>query len=254
MKSGGEQNIFILMSSSLSSPLWAQAAFTLISLLGLSSLLSTLSVSLAFLHRNFQDRSRLYPGLVGLLAITISLSLLSFWSMTSASISELIIWAVERLSFLVQGFILATIGWVVGINNIAQRISSARGQFGMMYSCYASVAPVVLLISTVLISLHNLHQRDLTVGCLVLLLFLSCLLTPAAVIVLIKLRRGNQLQLSCKQIWLQEILGRRVDGEPEKSLTNSYRNFERCDPSLSVVNIRSQENCASFYRETGPRF
>ena len=231
--SQAEGNLFVLITESVSSPVWCQAAFALISVLGLCSVLSTISVSVTFLHQNYQAPSRLYPVIVGIITIAISCSLFSFWSWTSAYSSELTLWVVERLSFLVQIFILATIGWIVSLDNIIQRQSRGGGRLGGMFTCYALTAPVALLLLAVLIFSHDIHKRDLTVGTLALVVMLSCILIPSIVVITNKLRQGKKQNWPWKEIWGQNILGRnRI--EVRDGPADSYHKFERCDQTFDL--------------------
>ena len=246
--SGAEENVLVLVTESFTSPVWCQAAFVLISVLGLVSVFSTLSVSLSFLHHNYQTSARLYPAIVGILAITISLSLLSFWSSTSAYSKELTIWTVERLSFLVHTFIMATIGWIVGVSNIT------GGQFGRGYTFYGLISPLLFLVLTLLIFLQDIQKRNLTVGGLLLVAMLCCIMIPACIVIVVKVREGKKENMPWREIWLQYILGRREKEVEDKSLTSSYRKFERCDQTFSNF-VRMKSNQSEIvYKQTLGKF
>ena len=254
MSEGGEtaevQRVF---SQSLLPPAWVQTALVLVALLGLHSLLVTVSVSLSFLQQNYPSSpspARLYPGLLSLLLLTLGLSLLPYWPATAEYSKELVSWAVERFSFLVQAVMVASLVLGVGLDNINQRMASAGGsQLGRFYKYYGGLAPLALLLLTAFLSVQDIDQRDLTVGCSVFLVMTASLFLSSAVLIINKVRSGKQKHLAWRQVWVEEVLGRRSEEVCEDSLTNSYRKFERCDlNNTSIIKIKTNHTCQAHWQ------
>ena len=168
-------------------------------------------------------------------------ALLPHWAGTKHYSREVASWAVETFSFLLQALVVASLVWGVGLDNISQRISSAgQGELGRFYKFYATLGPLALLLVTAFIAVQDIDKRDLTVGCSVFLVMTVSLFLSSAVLVIDKVRRGKQKHLAWRQIWLEEILGRRSEEVRDNSLTNSYRKFERCDlTSASIMKIKT---------------
>ena len=239
--SEGGENVFLLLTESQLPPGWVQTALVLAAVLGLHSLLVTVSLSLSVLQQTCQSSARLYPSLVCLLLLTLCLSLLPHWAGTKHYSREVASWAVETFSFLLQALVVASLVWGVGLDNISQRISSTGGgELGRFYKFYATLAPLALLLVTAFIAVQDIDKRDLTVGCSVFLVMTVSLFLSSAVLVIDKVRREKQKHLAWRQIWLEEILGRRSEEVRDNSLTNSYRKFERCDlTSASIMKIKT---------------
>ena len=234
LRSGEAENVYIVMTESLTSPAWLVTALVLVALLGLHSVLTTVSVGLAFLQQNLPAPARLWPGLVSLGLLSLSLSLLPHWATTAGYSQEMTIWTVEIFSFLVQAVIMASLAWAGGLVNTAQRTSTAGGgEISRVYQYYAATAPLALLLLTAFLSVRDIEERNITVGCLVFLVMTAILFLSSAVLVLTKVWRGKEKHLGWREIWEVEILGRRspevTDNSLTNSLTNSYRKFERCD-------------------------
>ena len=254
--SSSVESVFIIFSRSLSSDsVWSQSSFCLITFLGLASLLSTLSTPLIFIRDRFRITCHRIPAIIGVIMTTFIISILSCFSFTNSFSSNLYVWGVEKSCLVVGGLVQVTVVWIYGLNTLLEKLSAWRGKtlnimLVRFLQVFGFLAPLHL--STLgIFSLYNTGQSE---GLVILVTLLAVIILIGLVILVTKIVVGRRKKMTLDQIMVREVLGRRQSGPQAKSLTNSYRKFERCDITLTNMKLsptlRRGNSSGSLFRRS----
>merc|ERR1719342_939081 len=122
-------SVLVTVSQSLyTEVVWCQAAFCLVFLLGLASIITTLMPVLNFIQDRFRGNYQRYPPMLCVCLFVILLSLLNVSSITERFYEELLTWGLHVLSFLIGALTQVTIVWMYGLNTLIDKLASWRGQ------------------------------------------------------------------------------------------------------------------------------
>ena len=216
---------------------WYQAVFTLVSLLGLATMLTRMTVPLAVIEKQLEAGWRQVPAIIAVCLIILITALFSAFSQTEKLYSDMCGWGLDTASLIVGAGVQGTIVWGPGLAALTSRLAGAGGGARVWVSCLqlAGVAapPALLLLAalTVWTRLGD-KERAAELGMVITVLVVLVILVPATLITVRSLVRGRRSGMAWRQILSRSVLGR--GGTRDKGrLSNSYRKFERCDMTLT---------------------
>ena len=221
---------------------WCQAVFTLVSLLGLATILTKLTVPLAVIEKQLQAGWRQIPAIIAVGLIILITALSSAFSQTEKLYSAVCGWGLDTASLIVGAGVQGTVVWGPGLAALTSRLA-ARGGGGAVGGARAGLvclqlagvaAPPALLLLAALTVWTRLggEDRAAELGIVITVLVVLVILGPATLITVRSLVRGRRSGMAWRQILSRSVLGR--GGTPDQGrLSNSYRKFERCDITLT---------------------
>ena len=221
---------------------WCQAVFTLVSLLGLATILTKLTVPLAVIEKQLQAGWRQIPATIAVGLIILITALSSAFSPTEKLYSAVCGWGLDTASLIVGAGVQGTVVWGPGLAALTSRLA-ARGGGGAVGGARAGLvclqlagvaAPPALLLLAALTVWTRLggEDRAAELGIVITVLVVLVILVPATFITVRSLVRGRRSGMAWRQILSRSVLGR--GGTPDQGrLSNSYRKFERCDITLT---------------------
>ena len=221
---------------------WCQAVFTLVSLLGLATILTKLTVPLAVIEKQLQAGWRQIPATIAVGLIILITALSSAFSPTEKLYSAVCGWGLDTASLIVGAGVQGTVVWGPGLAALTSRLA-ARGGGGAVGGARAGLvclqlagvaAPPALLLLAALTVWTRLggEDRAAELGIVITVLVVLVILGPATLITVRSLVRGRRSGMAWRQILSRSVLGR--GGTPDQGrLSNSYRKFERCDITLT---------------------
>merc|ERR1712098_245440 len=188
---------------------------------------------------------------IGVCLFTIFLSLLNVSSMTERYYEEILTWGLHVLSFLVGALAQVTIVWMYGLNTLMDKLASWRGQavptpLVIFLQIFGNLSSLHLFVLMFIVIWFNYESNDIT-GVLIIVLVLCLIMFYGLVITVNGFRRGR------KEVVLQDMMGKKKE-DKRKSLTNSYRKFERCDITLTNLKLSpSQSTSGTLFRRSPKR-
>ena len=221
---------------------WCQAVFTLVSLLGLATILTKMTVPLAVIEKQLQAGWRQIPAIIAVGLIILITALSSAFSQTEKLYSAVCGWGLDTASLIVGAGVQGTVVWGPGLAALTSRLA-ARGGGGAVGGARAGLvclqlagvaAPPALLLLAALTVWTRLggEDRAAELGIVITVLVVLVILGPATLITVRSLVRGRSSGMAWRQILSRSVLGR--GGTPDQGrLSNSYRKFERCDITLT---------------------
>ena len=221
---------------------WCQAVFTLVSLLGLATILTKLTVPMAVIEKQLQAGWRQIPAIIAVGLIILITALSSAFSPTEKLYSAVCGWGLDTASLIVGAGVQGTVVWGPGLAALTSRLA-ARGGGGAVGGARAGLvclqlagvaAPLALLLLAALTVWTRLggEDRAAELGIVITVLVVLVILAPATLITVRSLVRGRRSGMAWRQILSRSVLGR--GGTPDQGrLSNSYRKFERCDITLT---------------------
>ena len=221
---------------------WCQAVFTLVSLLGLATILTKLTVPMAVIEKQLQAGGRQIPAIIAVGLIILITALSSAFSQTEKLYSAVCGWGLDTASLIVGAGVQGTVVWGPGLAALTSRLA-ARGGGGAVGGARAGLvclqlagvaAPPALLLLAALTVWTRLggEDRAAELGIVITVLVVLVILVPATFITVRSLVRGRRSGMAWRQILSRSVLGR--GGTPDQGrLSNSYRKFERCDITLT---------------------
>ena len=221
---------------------WCQAVFTLVSLLGLATILTKMTVPLAVIEKQLQAGWRQIPATIAVGLIILITALSSAFSQTEKLYSAVCGWGLDTASLIVGAGVQGTVVWGPGLAALTSRLA-ARGGGGAVGGARAGLvclqlagvaAPPALLLLAALTVWTRLggEDRAAELGIVITVLVVLVILGPATLITVRSLVRGRRSGMAWRQILSRSVLGR--GGTPDQGrLSNSYRKFERCDITLT---------------------
>ena len=221
---------------------WCQAVFTLVSLLGLATILTKLTVPMAVIEKQLQAGGRQIPATIAVGLIILITALSSAFSQTEKLYSAVCGWGLDTASLIVGAGVQGTVVWGPGLAALTSRLA-ARGGGGAVGGARAGLvclqlagvaAPPALLLLAALTVWTRLggEDRAAELGIVITVLVVLVILVPATFITVRSLVRGRRSGMAWRQILSRSVLGR--GGTPDQGrLSNSYRKFERCDITLT---------------------
>ena len=221
---------------------WCQAVFTLVSLLGLATILTKLTVPMAVIEKQLQAGWRQIPATIAVGLIILITALSSAFSQTEKLYSAVCGWGLDTASLIVGAGVQGTVVWGPGLAALISRLAARGGggavggaRAGLVCLQLAGVAatPALLLLAalTVWTRLGG-EDRAAELGIVITVLVVLVILGPATLITVRSLVRGRSSGMAWRQILSRSVLGR--GGTPDQGrLSNSYRKFERCDITLT---------------------
>ena len=221
---------------------WCQAVFTLVSLLGLATILTKLTVPMAVIEKQLQAGWRQIPAIIAVGLIILITALSSAFSPTEKLYSAVCGWGLDTASLIVGAGVQGTVVWGPGLAALTSRLA-ARGGGGAVGGARAGLvclqlagvaAPLALLLLAALTVWTRLGggDRAAELGIVITVLVVLVILGPATLITVRSLVRGRRSGMAWRQILSRSVLGR--GGTPDQGrLSNSYRKFERCDITLT---------------------
>ena len=221
---------------------WCQAVFTLVSLLGLATILTKMTVPLAVIEKQLQAGWRQIPATIAVGLIILITALSSAFSQTEKLYSAVCGWGLDTASLIVGAGVQGTVVWGPGLAALISRLA-ARGGGGAVGGARAGLvclqlagvaAPPALLLLAALTVWTRLggEDRAAELGIVITVLVVLVILGPATLITVRSLVRGRSSGMAWRQILSRSVLGR--GGTPDQGrLSNSYRKFERCDITLT---------------------
>ena len=221
---------------------WCQAVFTLVSLLGLATILTKMTVPLAVIEKQLQAGWRQIPAIIAVGLIILITALSSAFSPTEKLYSAVCGWGLDTASLIVGAGVQGTVVWGPGLAALTSRLA-ARGGGGAVGGARAGLvclqlagvaAPPALLLLAALTVWTRLGggDRAAELGIVITVLVVLVILGPATLITVRSLVRGRSSGMAWRQILSRSVLGR--GGTPDQGrLSNSYRKFERCDITLT---------------------
>ena len=221
---------------------WCQAVFTLVSLLGLATILTKMTVPMAVIEKQLQAGWRQIPAIIAVGLIILITALSSAFSQTEKLYSAVCGWGLDTASLIVGAGVQGTVVWGPGLAALTSRLA-ARGGGGAVGGARAGLvclqlagvaAPPALLLLAALTVWTRLggEDRAAELGIVITVLVVLVILGPATLITVRSLVRGRRSGMAWRQILSRSVLGR--GGTPDQGrLSNSYRKFERCDITLT---------------------
>ena len=221
---------------------WCQAVFTLVSLLGLATILTKMTVPLAVIEKQLQAGWRQIPAIIAVGLIILITALSSAFSPTEKLYSAVCGWGLDTASLIVGAGVQGTVVLGPGLAALTSRLA-ARGGGGAVGGARAGLvclqlagvaAPPALLLLAALTVWTRLggEDRAAELGIVITVLVVLVILGPATLITVRSLVRGRRSGMAWRQILSRSVLGR--GGTPDQGrLSNSYRKFERCDITLT---------------------
>ena len=221
---------------------WCQAVFTLVSLLGLATILTKLTVPLAVIEKQLQAGWRQIPAIIAVGLIILITALSSAFSPTEKLYSAVCGWGLDTASLIVGAGVQGTVVWGPGLAALTSRLA-ARGGGGAVGGARAGLvclqlagvaAPPALLLLAALTVWTRLggEDRAAELGIVITVLVVLVILGPATLITVRSLVRGRRSGMAWRQILSRSVLGRGATRDQGR-LSNSYRKFERCDITLT---------------------
>ena len=218
---------------------WCQAVFTLVSLLGLATMLTRMTVPLAVIEKQLQAGWRQVPAIIAVCLIILITALFSAFSQTEKLYSDMCGWGLDTASLIVGAGVQGTIVWGPGLAALPSRLARAGGGARVWVSCLqlAGVAapPALLLLAALTVWTRTRlgdQERAAELGIVITVLVVLVILVPAILITVRSLVRGRRSGMAWRQILSRSVLGR-GGSRDQGRLSNSYRKFERCDMTLT---------------------
>ena len=221
---------------------WCQAVFTLVSLLGLATILTKLTVPLAVIEKQLQAGWRQIPATIAVGLIILITALSSAFSPTEKLYSAVCGWGLDTASLIVGAGVQGTVVWGPGLAALTSRLAArggggavggARAGLGCLQLARVAAPPALLLLAalTVWTRLGG-EDRAAELGIVITVLVVLVILVPATFITVRSLVRGRRSGMAWRQILSRSVLGRGGTSDQGR-LSNSYRKFERCDITLT---------------------
>ena len=224
---------------------WCQAVFTLVSLLGLATMLTKMTVPLAVIEKQLEAGWRQVPAIIAVCLIILITALSSAFSQTEKLYSDMCGWGLDTASLIVGAGVQGTIVWGPGLAALTSRLARAGAGGGpvggarVWVSCLqlAGVAapPALLLLAALTVWTRTRlgdEERAAELGIVITVLVVLVILVPATLITVRSLVRGRRSGMAWRQILSRSVLGR-GGSRDQGRLSNSYRKFERCDMTLT---------------------
>ena len=213
---------------------WCQAVFTLVSLLGLATMLTKMTVPLVVIEKQLEAGWRQVPAIIAVCLIILITALFSAFSQTEKLYSDMCGWGLDTASLIVGAGVQGP-----GLAALTSRLARAGGGARVWVSCLqlAGVAapPALLLLAALTVWTRTRlgdEERAAELGIVITVLVVLVILVPATLITVRSLVRGRRSGMAWRQILSRSVLGR--GGTRDKGrLSNSYRKFERCDMTLT---------------------
>ena len=227
--------VLVTMSRALrGEAVWCQAVFTLVSLLGLATILTRMTVPLAVIEKQLEAGWRQVPAIIAVCLIILITALFSAFSQTEKLYSDMCGWGLDTASLIVGAGVQGP-----GLAALTSRLARAGGGARVWVSCLqlAGVAapPALLLLAALTVWTRTRlgdEERAAELGIVITVLVVLVILVPATLITVRSLVRGRRSGMAWRQILSRSVLGR--GGTRDKGrLSNSYRKFERCDMTLT---------------------
>jgi len=251
-------SVLVTVSQSLHTEVvWCQAAFCLVLLLGFASIITTLMPVLTFIQDRFRGNYQRYPPMLCVCLFVILLSLLNVSSRTERFYEELLTWGLHVLSFLIGALTQVTIVWMYGLNTLIDKLASWRGQavpthLTVFLQIFGNFSSLHLFVLMFMVIWFNYESNDIA-GVIIIVLVLCLIICYGLVITVNGFRRGRKKKVHWKEVILKDIMGKKKE-DKRKSLTNSYRKFERCDITLTNLKLSpSQSNSGTLFRRSPKR-
>ena len=187
----------------------------------------------------------------------ILLSLLNVSSITERFYEELLTWGLHVLSFLIGALTQVTIVWMYGLNTLIDKLATWRGQavpthLTVFLQIFGNFSSLHLFVLMFMVIWFNYESNDIT-GVIIIVLVLCLIICYGLVITVNGFRRGRKKKVHWKEVILKDIMGKKKE-DKRKSLTNSYRKFERCDITLTNLKLSpSQSNSGTLFRRSPKR-
>ena len=197
---------------------WCQAVFTLVSLLGLATILTKLTVPLAVIEKQLQAGWRQIPAIIAVGLIILITALSSAFSQTEKLYSAVCGWGLDTASLIVGAGVQGTVVWGPGLAALTSRLA-ARGGGGAGGGAHAGLvclqlagvaAPPALLLLAALTVWTRLggEDRAAELGIVITVLVVLVILGPATLITVRSLVRGRRSGMAWRQILSRSVLGR----------------------------------------------
>ena len=216
---------------------WCQAVFTLVSLLGLATMLTKMTVPLAVIEKQLEAGWRQVPAIIAVCLIILITALFSAFSQTEKLYSDMCGWGLDTASLIVGAGVQGTIVWGPGLAALTSRLAGGGARVWVSCLQLAGVAapPALLLLAALTVWTRTRlgdQERAAELGIVITVLVVLVILVPATLITVRSLVRGRRSGMAWRQILSRSVLGR--GGTRDKGrLSNSYRKFERCDMTLT---------------------